>query len=283
MTCGILLQQGEVFAACPVYRSHSDLNPARAWKQKKLTEQSSHSVRAGHCCREAAKTTAQASLLLQTTGPVFRQSMGLHGSKHPQQAQIVMLGLDGSGKSTLLYKLKYNECVITVPTVGFNVEMLETEARGPGLTVWDVGGQQRMRPYWKHHYQGTGAVVFVVDSWDRRRLEEARKELHTVLKNVSLKRVPLVILANKQDLPGAANPQEVIHRLDLRRVCENRDWFVQPCCGRTGVGLEEGFRMVAYLLKISLKQTEVDIKNTVKQLKPKAILMMTKRQGLGQS
>lgn len=107
--------------------------------------------------------------------------MGLHGSKPPHQAQIVMLGLDGSGKSTLLYKLKYNESVITVPTVGFNVEMLETEARGPGLTVWDVGGQQRMRPHWKHHYPGTEALVFVVDSWDRRRLDEAKKELHQVI------------------------------------------------------------------------------------------------------
>ncbi|KAL0973077.1 hypothetical protein UPYG_G00198640 [Umbra pygmaea] len=207
--------------------------------------------------------------------------MGLHGSKHPLQAQIVMLGLDGSGKSTLLYKLKYNECVITVPTVGFNVEMLETEARSPGLTVWDVGGQQMMRPHWKHHYPGTAAVVFVVDSWDRKRLEEAKRELHKVLR--SLKKIPLVVLANKQDLPGAANPQEVSHRLDLRTVCENRDWFVQPCCGRTGVGLEEGFRMVVYLLKMSLKRTEVDIKNRVKQLKPKAIMMMATRQTLGSS
>eukprot|EP00063_Salmo_salar_P043214 XP_014018049.1 PREDICTED: ADP-ribosylation factor-like protein 14 [Salmo salar] len=207
--------------------------------------------------------------------------MGLHGSKPPHQAQIVMLGLDGSGKSTLLYKLKYNESVITVPTVGFNVEMLETEARGPGLTVWDVGGQQRMRPHWKHHYPGTEALVFVVDSWDRRRLDEAKKELHQVLRSRSLKSLPLVVLANKQDLPGAASPQEITHRLDLRRVYGNRDWFVQPCSGKTGVGLEEGFRRVAYLLKTSLKQTKADIKNTVKQLKPKAITLMTKTQGLG--
>uniref|UniRef100_A0A3B3U059 Uncharacterized protein n=1 Tax=Poecilia latipinna TaxID=48699 RepID=A0A3B3U059_9TELE len=53
--------------------------------------------------------------------------MGTHGSKPKKQVQVLLLGLDGSGKTTLLYKLKYNESVATVPTVGFNVEMLETD------------------------------------------------------------------------------------------------------------------------------------------------------------
>uniref|UniRef100_A0A3B5LZV8 Uncharacterized protein n=1 Tax=Xiphophorus couchianus TaxID=32473 RepID=A0A3B5LZV8_9TELE len=53
--------------------------------------------------------------------------MGTHGSKPKKQVQVLLLGLDGSGKTTLLYKLKYNENVVTVPTVGFNVEMLETD------------------------------------------------------------------------------------------------------------------------------------------------------------
>ena len=106
--------------------------------------------------------------------------MGIHGSKPQQQAQVLMLGLDGAGKTTLLYKLKYNESVITVPTVGFNVEMLQTEEKGRELTVWDVGGQRRMRPHWRHHYADTAGLVFVVDSCDLRRLEEARRELDQV-------------------------------------------------------------------------------------------------------
>ncbi|XP_041734790.2 ADP-ribosylation factor 1-like 2 [Coregonus clupeaformis] len=192
MTWASYYNGGRGLAASSVYISHSDLHPAFIRgdsSQPELRNRQSLQSRAQSNCRQGrallhrteAVTITQVSLLLQTTGPVFGLSMGLHGSKHPQQAQIVMLGLDGSGKSTLLYKLKYNESVVTVPTVGFNVEMLETEARGPGLTVWDVGGQQRMRPHWKHHYPGTEALVFVVDSWDRRRLEEAKKELHLVI------------------------------------------------------------------------------------------------------
>lgn len=107
--------------------------------------------------------------------------MGLHGSKPRKQAQVLMLGLTGSGKTTLLYRLKYNESVLTVPTVGFNVETLETDRSSPGLTVWDVGGQRKMRPYWKHFYTDTAGLVFVVDSWDQKHLDEARKELHRVI------------------------------------------------------------------------------------------------------
>lgn len=89
-----------------------------------------------------------------------------------------------------------------------------------------------------------------------------------------------MVLANKQDLPGALNPAELCLRLDLRRVCGGRAWFIQPCSAMTGMGLEEGFRRVAYLLKTSLKQAEEDIKDTVKQLKPKGVGIMALKPGL---
>ncbi|XP_051253824.1 ADP-ribosylation factor 6-like [Dicentrarchus labrax] len=186
--------------------------------------------------------------------------MGMHGSKSRKQAQVLMLGLDGSGKTTLLYKLKYNESVVTVPTVGFNVETLETDRSSPSLTVWDVGGQRKMRPHWRHHYTDTAGLVFVVDSWDHKRLDEARKELHRVLRYESLQGVPLVVLANKQDLQGSLSPEALCLKLDLTRVCEGRAWFIQPCSATTGMGLEEGFRRIVYLMKTPLKQTQEDIK-----------------------
>lgn len=106
--------------------------------------------------------------------------MGVRGSKPQKQAQVLLLGLDGSGKTTMLYRLKYNESVMTVPTVGFNVETLDTDRSSLGLTVWDVGGQKKMRPHWRHYYADTAGLLFVVDSCDQKRLDEARKELHRV-------------------------------------------------------------------------------------------------------
>lgn len=203
--------------------------------------------------------------------------MGMHGSKTKKQAQILMLGLDGSGKTTLLYKLKYNEGVVTVPTVGFNVEMVETENSSPGLTVWDVGGQKKMRPHWRHHYPDTAGLLFVVDSRDLERLDEARKELHRVLRYESLRGVPLVVLANKQDLHRAQSPAQLCQRLDLKRVCRGRDWFIQPCSATTGMGVEEGFRRIVYLMKNPLKQTQEDIKI---KMKPKGCTVVTLEQVL---
>ncbi|XP_062843527.1 ADP-ribosylation factor-like protein 14 [Trichomycterus rosablanca] len=199
--------------------------------------------------------------------------MGLHPSKGPSEARILMLGLDGSGKSTLLYKLKYNESVVTVPTVGFNVETLETKDQHCLLTVWDVGGQHQMRTHWKHYYDDTAGLVFVVDSKDENRIVEAKKELVRILGNESLKGLPLIVLANKQDLPGAASCEDIAEVLNLNKICANRHWCLQPCSARTGAGLEECFRRMIYLLKtasdnlldiISLKDYVKSFKHSMK-------------------
>ena len=59
-----------------------------------------------------------------------------------------------------MYKLKLNETVTTIPTIGFNVETV-TPAPGVTLTVWDVGGQEKIRALWQHYFRGTeGKLLF---------------------------------------------------------------------------------------------------------------------------
>lgn len=81
-----------------------------------------------------------------------------------------------------------------------------------------------------------------------------------VLRYESLRGIPLVVLANKQDLHGSISPEVLCRKLDLGAVCEGRAWFIQPCSAATGVGLEEGFRRIIYLMKTPMKQTQEDIK-----------------------
>ena len=105
------------------------------------------------------------------------------------------------GKTTILYKVKLNECVTTIPTIGFNVETVQP-VKGISFTVWDVGGQEKIRRLWQHYYQNSDGLIFVVDSCDRERVEEAREELFGVMDSDEMRGVPFVVLANKQDLPS---------------------------------------------------------------------------------
>lgn len=89
------------------------------------------------------------------------------------------VGLDAAGKTTILYKLKLGEIVTTIPTIGFNVETVEY--KNICFTVWDVGGQDRIRPLWRHYFQNTQGLIFVVDSNDRERIAEAEKELQNMV------------------------------------------------------------------------------------------------------
>ena len=66
---------------------------------------------------------------------------------------MLMLGLDGAGKTTILYKLKLGESISTVPTIGFNVENVQYKKLS--MTIWDIGGQTRLRKLWHHYFIGT--------------------------------------------------------------------------------------------------------------------------------
>ena len=146
---------------------------------------------------------------------------------------------DAAGKTTILYKMKLNETVTTIPTIGFNVETLEYKTLK--MNVWDIGGQDKVsigwlhvwlvvfgrvvwfiwyshaqqrihfslshraqiRALWKYYYQNTDAIIYVIDSADRERVRESADELKKLLRESELENSSLLVFANKQDLPGA--------------------------------------------------------------------------------
>lgn len=108
--------------------------------------------------------------------------------------------MSASGFDALLINLaRLGEIVTTIPTIGFNVETVEYKKIL--FTVWDVGGQDKIRPLWRHYYQNTQGIIFVVDSNDRERMDEARDELQRMLNEDELKDAYLLVFANKMDLP----------------------------------------------------------------------------------
>nr|XP_051681004.1 ADP-ribosylation factor 2 isoform X4 [Oryctolagus cuniculus] len=213
-------------------------------------------------------------------GNVFEKLFkSLFGKK---EMRILMVGLDAAGKTTILYKLKLGEIVTTIPTIGFNVETVEY--KNISFTVWDVGGQDKIRPLWRHYFQNTqgkgrnllcymslktdvqretcGALryldlqssllflglIFVVDSNDRERVNEAREELTRMLAEDELRDAVLLVFVNKQDLPNAMNAAEITDKLGLHSL-RQRSWYIQATCATSGDGLYEGLDWLSNQLK----------------------------------
>ncbi|XP_036104616.1 ADP-ribosylation factor 1-like [Molossus molossus] len=166
---------------------------------------------------------------------------GLFGKK---ETNILMVGLDHAGKTTILYQLKLGETVSTIPTIGFNVETLQY--KNISFTVWDVNGQDKIRPLWRNHCPNGKALIFVVDSSDQERVPEAGEEIMRMMTEFS--EAFLLVFANKQDLPNAMNTDEITDKLGLHSL-QHRNWYLQASCATTGAGLYEGLEWLANQLQ----------------------------------
>lgn len=101
-----------------------------------------------------------------------------------------------------------------------------------------IGGQSSLRSYWKNYFEVTDALIFVVDSIDKDRMMLCQKELSILLKEERLLGVPVLILANKQDLDGALSMEEIRQQLKLDKIYSH--WNIVPSSAVTGQGLIEG-------------------------------------------
>eukprot|EP00928_Gymnodinium_smaydae_P020227 TRINITY_DN1781_c1_g1_i2.p1 TRINITY_DN1781_c1_g1~~TRINITY_DN1781_c1_g1_i2.p1 ORF type:complete len:233 (-),score=41.92 TRINITY_DN1781_c1_g1_i2:175-873(-) len=157
------------------------------------------------------------------------------------ECRILMVGLDAAGKTTILYKLNLGTVETTIPTIGFNVEHVEYAGRSKivNFTAWDVGGRDKIRPLWRHYYRHVNALIFVVDSNDRDRIEDAKDQLDSLLSEDEVENYPLLVFANKQDLPTSMKPAEVVEKLGLHGI-RGRKWFIAGSVATRGEGLYEG-------------------------------------------
>ena len=158
------------------------------------------------------------------------------------QLHVVLLGLDESGKTTVLYRLKLDEFINAVPTIGFNTEKVTIKygkAKGVHMKIWDAGGSDKLRPLWKSYTRAAQGIVFVVDSSDSERFEEARSELLRVARYPENHGIPVLVIANKQDLREAADVDELSGILGLKELKGQHPCHIQSVCAITGEGLTE--------------------------------------------
>ena len=170
----------------------------------------------------------------------------LFGNNAVKEGRILLLGLDNAGKTTILKQLSDEEVNNVMPTQGFNVKTIEQ--KGLKLTVWDIGGQKSIRPYWRHYFEKADVLIYVIDSADWKRIEETGAELDQLLDEEKLAGVPLLVFANKQDLVNAAPPSQVAEKMQLISV-RDRPWHIQPSSAKTGAGLQDGMEWLKKALQ----------------------------------
>ncbi|KAI5670110.1 hypothetical protein M9H77_10474 [Catharanthus roseus] len=173
---------------------------------------------------------------------------------------VLILGIDKAGKTTLLEKLKSQYSNLEglppdriVPTVGLNIGRVEVS--NSKLVFWDLGGQLGLRSIWEKYYEEAHAVVFVVDAACPSRFEDSKSALEKVLRHEDLQGAPLLILANKQDLPQSVTAEEIARYLDLKKLDE-RVYTFQAVSALDGTGIKESVDWLVDVMERS-KRTEM--------------------------
>ena len=133
------------------------------------------------------------------------------------------------GNSVILKNL-FTPCLIA-----FQIRCPGGKSKGTTFLMWDVGGQDKLRPLWRSYTRCTDGIIFVVDSTRQERLEEAKLELLKICKTVHKQsQIPVLILANKQDLPVALDVEQLETMLGLKELGPTVPWHLQPTCAVTG-------------------------------------------------
>jgi len=153
-----------------------------------------------------------------------------------REAKILICGLDAVGKTTILFQLKLGMDVVTIPTIGFNVETVDHN--NVKFIAWDISGSSNTRALLRHYYQGTDAVIFVVGS-DDIRMNESKEELFHLFTEDEIKDSIFAIVANKQDLINVSSVEEIKNVFEVDKIKQDHICEVFPISAKTGEGLHD--------------------------------------------
>ncbi|NXN93150.1 AR13A protein, partial [Rhinopomastus cyanomelas] len=142
-----------------------------------------------------------------------------------RKVTVLVAGLDNAGKTSVITDIENVLASEVLPVAQPGQTRLRLDRFE--VTLVDLSVAQRSRNTWHSHCSSAHGLLFVIDCTDLARLEEVRKVLGRTLSHPDISGKPILVLANKQDVETALRPCEIVERLALERLVNEKS---SPCC-----------------------------------------------------
>eukprot|EP00128_Syssomonas_multiformis_P011055 Colp12_sorted_trinity150504_noHs@24991 len=150
-----------------------------------------------------------------------------------EKKQILLIGLDDVGKTTFLYRIKTEDIITTMPTLGTVIQHLVF--KNYEFVNVDYGGEDTGRSLWDYFIDLSHGAIFVVSLSDHERFEQAVNTFHRVLRDLDERKLEVpttsvLVFCNKEDHPNSMpfSVAEEALRKDLPKTSRHVDLLFMP-------------------------------------------------------
>ncbi|NHJ05982.1 MAG: GTP-binding protein [Candidatus Heimdallarchaeota archaeon] len=164
-----------------------------------------------------------------------------------KRVNLSICGLDNAGKTAITNYLIHGEFRQTIPTMGVNREVIDFPKLK--LDIFDLGGQIDLRSMWESINERSDALIFIVDSTDHMRMEEAKEVFYNILETQVSENIPVMLLLNKVDLENRITREEFISLFDLADLQFASTWACFETSAKTGIGIFDAFQWFVNVLR----------------------------------
>ena len=138
---------------------------------------------------------------------------------YSKELSITIIGLPAAGKTTLVRAISNEDTEApVVPTIG--AQHSTVKAGSVTFNVSDISGNKNAQTLWEEYCLNSNVILYVIDSSDQEAVAASEAQLTGLINNENISHIPILVIANKQDLPEALKSEDIMARLNLQAVSD---------------------------------------------------------------